>query len=216
MTAATARFVRLTVTRLGRRDEGNFGFALAEMQLLASGVNVARDAKVLASGSVETGSWAKANLTDGVLETVKPEAAGALPATLLRKTLTLPGPVRRATAYASALGLYEFRVNGRRVGDQLLAPEWTSYRKRVTYQAYDVTSLLQPGENVLAAMLGEGWYAGRLMVVGRFPYGRQPRFLLQRTGTRRWRNPDLGQRRLMANHDGRCDPRQRPLRWGDL
>lgn len=103
----------------------------------------------------------------------------ALAATLTRKSFSLPKSVRRATAYASALGLYELRLNGQRVGDQLLAPEWTSYRRRVSYQTYDVTDLLHPGENVAAAFLGEGWYAGTLMVVGRFAYGTTPRFLLQ-------------------------------------
>jgi alpha-L-rhamnosidase len=104
---------------------------------------------------------------------------GALPAAMLRRPFRLDGRVRRATAYAAALGLYELRINGRRVGDQLLAPEWTSYRKRVQYQTYDVTSLLHPGQNVAAAWLSEGWYAGRLMVVGRSAYGAEPRFLLQ-------------------------------------
>jgi alpha-L-rhamnosidase len=70
----------------------------------------------------------------------------------------------------TARGLYELRLNGQRVGDQLLAPEWTSYGKRLQYQTYDVTSLLRPGENAIGCLLGEGWYAGRLMAVGRFAY----------------------------------------------
>lgn len=103
----------------------------------------------------------------------------ALPATLARKAFQIAGPVRRATVHVSALGLYELRLNGQRVGDQLLAPEWTSYRKRVSYQSYDATGLVQPGENVLSAMIGEGWYAGRLMAVGRFPYGTNVHLLVQ-------------------------------------
>lgn len=180
-TSATARFVRLTVTRLGRRDDNNFAFALAEMQVLSGDKNLVQGVPVSALDSIETGPWAKANLTDGVLVTVKPGAGGggALPATMVRKSFQLDRPVRRATAYASALGLYELRLNGQRVGDQLLAPEWTSYRKRVHYQVHDVTALLRPGENTVAALLGEGWFAGRLMAVGRFPYGTHPRFLLQ-------------------------------------
>jgi len=178
--ATAARFVRLTVTRLARRDADNFGFALAELEVLSGPTNLARGASVSALDSIETGPWAKSNLTDGVGVTVPPGGEpGALPAAMLRKGFRVDRPVRRATAYATALGLYELRLNGKRVGQQVLAPEWTSYRRRVQYQVYDVTALLQPGENVVAALLGEGWYAGRLMVVGRFAYGTTPRFLLQ-------------------------------------
>lgn len=178
--AATARFVRLTATRLPRRDGSNFAFALAEMRVLADGKNLAESATVTALDSTETGAWARENLTDGVTHTVGPAGtADALPATMVRKTFRLARSVKRATAYATALGLYELRLNGKRVGDQLLSPEWTSYRKRVACQTFDVTGFLHPGENVAAALVGEGWYAGRLMVVGRFPYGTQPRFLLQ-------------------------------------
>ncbi len=66
----------------------------------------------------------------------------------------------RATLYATALGLYEMRLNGRRVGDALLSPGWTAYDKRVQVQAYDVTAMVKDGNNVLAAVLGNGWYCG--------------------------------------------------------
>ena len=92
----------------------------------------------------------------------------ALPATLLRKEFALPSPVRRAVLYASALGLYELRLNGRRVGDQALAPEWTDYTQKVQYQGYDVTGLLTAGANALGALLGAGWYAGRLGMAENF------------------------------------------------
>ena len=51
-------------------------------------------------------------------------------------------------------------LNGTRVGDAVLAPGWTDYRKRIEYAAHDVTELLREGENVLGAILGDGWYAG--------------------------------------------------------
>jgi len=178
---ATARFIRLEVTRLRQRDGTNFAFALAEMRILRGEADLGTGAKVMALDSIETGAWAKVNLTDGVLTTVKPGdgGAGALPATLVRKVFSLDRPVKRATVYASALGLYELRLNGKRVGEDLLAPEWTSYDHRVHYHTHDATALLRPGENAVAAQLGEGWYAGRLMAVGRFAYGAQPRLLLQ-------------------------------------
>lgn len=178
--ATTGRYVRLTVTTLRAREANNYGLALTEMQVLRGKENLAQGATVTALDSIESGTWAKTNLTDGALVTLPPgEPPGALPASMVRKSFRLEAPVKRATVYASARGLYELRLNGKRVGDQLLAPEWTSYRKRIQYQTCDVTDRLRSGENVLAASLGEGWYAGRLMAVGRNAYGSYPRFLLQ-------------------------------------
>jgi alpha-L-rhamnosidase len=78
----------------------------------------------------------------------------------LRHGFQLGHPVRRATVYVTALGLYELRLNGQRVGDHLLAPEWTDYNKHLQYQTYDVTAMVHTGENVIGAMLGNGWYSG--------------------------------------------------------
>jgi alpha-L-rhamnosidase len=84
----------------------------------------------------------------------------ANPAPHLRRRFQTSGPVRRAMLYATARGVVELQINGVRVGDSLLAPGWTDYRRRIEYAAYDVTGLLRQGENVLAAILGDGWYAG--------------------------------------------------------
>ena len=62
----------------------------------------------------------------------------------------------------SALGFYELRLNGERVGDLLSQPEFTEYPRHVQYQTYDVTKLLKPGANAVAALLGDGYYAGRV------------------------------------------------------
>ena len=78
----------------------------------------------------------------------------------LRRNFELSGTVARATVYVTSLGLYELRINGGRVGDHLLAPEWTNYHRRVQYQVYDVTDALQAGANCIAAVLGNGWYCG--------------------------------------------------------
>jgi alpha-L-rhamnosidase len=69
-------------------------------------------------------------------------------------------PVRKATIFASARGIIELYLNGRRVGLDLFAPEWTDYHKRIHYRTYDVTALLQPGLNHLTAVLGDGWWSG--------------------------------------------------------
>ncbi len=78
----------------------------------------------------------------------------------LRKEFTLNKTVRRAMVYVTALGVYELRLNHERVGDHILAPEWTAYAKRVQYQTYDVTTRLRTGGNAVAATLGNGWYCG--------------------------------------------------------
>ena len=82
------------------------------------------------------------------------------PAPFVRTRFTLDRPVARARLYATALGLYEPHLNGQVVGDDVLTPGWTDYAIRVQYQVYDVTHLLRQGENVLGAVLGDGWYCG--------------------------------------------------------
>ena len=77
-----------------------------------------------------------------------------------RREFEVPGTVRRATIYASARGLFELQLGGRRVGEDLFAPEWTDYDKRIHYRTYDVTAQLSPGRNTLDATLGDGWWSG--------------------------------------------------------
>ncbi|MEI5519728.1 glycoside hydrolase family 78 protein [Streptomyces brasiliscabiei] len=84
------------------------------------------------------------------------------PSPLLRHEFELRGPIRSARLYATALGVYEAEINGRRVGDQVLAPGWTAYDKRLRHQTYDVTAQLRPGRNALGVTLGDGWFRGRI------------------------------------------------------
>ncbi|HWA24051.1 MAG TPA: glycoside hydrolase family 78 protein [Lacunisphaera sp.] len=79
---------------------------------------------------------------------------------LFRREFELPGPVARATLQATARGIVELRANGRRIGDDLFAPEWTDYDKRIHYRTYDVTHLLVQGPNCLGVVLGDGWWSG--------------------------------------------------------
>ena len=96
------------------------------------------------------------------------------PPPYLRRGLALPASPVRARLYVTALGIYEARINGRKVGNDELTPGWSDYRKTVYYQTYDVTALLQKGQNVLAAILGDGWYAGTVEWRGRQFYGDRP------------------------------------------
>jgi alpha-L-rhamnosidase len=99
-----------------------------------------------------------------------------VPAPLLRKTFRLNKKAVSAKAFVTGLGYFEFYVNGRKAGDDVLSPNQTNYGKRegldraaipvddrfrayrVLYTGYDITPLLHPGENVIGAVLGNGFY----------------------------------------------------------
>lgn len=84
------------------------------------------------------------------------------PAVLFRNQFAVNKKIASATLYVTAHGMYEMQINGKRVGDAYLAPGWTSYNKRLQYQVYDVANLINSGENVIGAMVGNGWYRGYL------------------------------------------------------
>ena len=77
---------------------------------------------------------------------------------------------RAATLKITALGLYKAEINGFRVGDAYLAPGWTSYRKMLQVQTYDVSNFLRKGENEITLTVAEGWYCGRLTWKGEREY----------------------------------------------
>ncbi len=159
-----ARYVRLTATRLARREANNFGVALAEMQVLSKDQNIALNAAVTALDSIESDAWKMTKLTDGRLLSEKgADPASEKPAAMVRKEFDARGQIKRAVVSVTGLGLYELRINGQRVGDHQLAPEWTRYSRRIQYQTYDVTELIRAGKNALAAQMGGGWWTGPLM-----------------------------------------------------
>lgn len=101
------------------------------------------------------------------------------PSPFLRKTFSLAGDIRSARLYVTALGLYEFYINGNRVGEDVFSPGWTDYNKRVQYDVYDVTQQLRSGDNAAGAILGDGWYCGNVAMFGRQFYGDRPKLLAQ-------------------------------------
>jgi alpha-L-rhamnosidase len=115
------------------------------------------------------------------IEPALPEnSAESQPAPLLRDEFRLKSDVTAARLYVTAHGLYEVRLNGVRVGDQLLTPGWTSYTRRLQYQTYDVTRELRPGKNAMGVILGSGWYRGILGFEGKHHlYGSRVALLLQ-------------------------------------
>jgi alpha-L-rhamnosidase len=101
------------------------------------------------------------------------------PAAYLRRTLTISKTVQSARLYVTALGSYRAFVNGRQAGTDVLTPDFTDYRKRVLYQVYDVTSSLVNGNNVISALLGNGWYGSGLTWIGMHFFPPPTRFIAQ-------------------------------------
>ncbi|UKM64298.2 glycoside hydrolase family 78 protein [Flavobacteriaceae bacterium GSB9] len=81
-----------------------------------------------------------------------------LSARYVRKQINLEKKVKEAKVYLMGMGLYELYINGKKIGDQVLAPVPTDYTKNVKYNVFDVTSQLQKGENVIGTILGNGRY----------------------------------------------------------
>ena len=111
-------------------------------------------------GLLEPGDWSARWIVP-----VEPELApaGRRPAMLVRGEFELPdAPVARARLYATAHGIYEAFVNGRRAGDAELTPGFTEYRDRLQVQVYDITDLLRPGRNAIGAIVSDGWFRGQV------------------------------------------------------
>ncbi|MFT3889471.1 MAG: family 78 glycoside hydrolase catalytic domain [Arachnia sp.] len=97
---------------------------------------------------------------------------------LLRRAFRVGSGLRRATWYATALGVYQAEVNGAAVDDQLLKPGWTAYQFRTVHETTDVTDLLHEGDNAAGVALTGGWYTEEYGFQGQAAtfYGAQPRF----------------------------------------
>jgi len=75
-----------------------------------------------------------------------------------RKSFEVKKELQSATLYISGLGHYEAYLNGQKIGNSFLSPGWTDYDKTVFYNTYDITDQLKAGENVLGAVVGNGFY----------------------------------------------------------
>jgi alpha-L-rhamnosidase len=134
------------------------------------GIDVFSAGKIIASKKqapvsdylVEGGDWEPNVFIDGYLkwERLNDYFSNIPPSPLLRKEISVNKKVKRAFYYASALGIYEAYINGKKVGNRIFAPEFTDYDSHLQYQTFDVSGLLQNGANVLGVTLADGWYAG--------------------------------------------------------
>ncbi len=108
-------------------------------------------------GILEPESWKASWITLGS----EPDVKGSKPCHYFRKEFAPAKKIQSARVYVTSLGLYQIFLNGKKVSADLFTPGWTSYKNRIQYQTYDVTSLLQP-KNSIAAIVGDGWYRGNI------------------------------------------------------
>lgn len=108
----------------------------------------------LLSGTAFAADW----VTHGFQDDLEPCA-------VFMKTFAVGKNIVKARAYISALGVYEMKLNGHRVGDARFAPGWTSYQKYLQYQTYDITEQIS-ADNRIEITVGNGWYKGILGFFG--------------------------------------------------
>ena len=106
-------------------------------------------------------------------------ARSTFPVPYLRKTFSLPSHAASARLYVTALGLFECSINGQPVSEDVFAPGWTDYHKRVQYLTYDVTPLVRQGDNAIGVILGDGWAVGYIGWLHRQNYLDRPQLLAQ-------------------------------------
>ena len=155
---SSREIVRFEITLWDENDEaGDVGFGSFEMGLLSP-----EDFKA---------KWITGNY--------KVNRKERYPVDYFRRVFTA-GKVKKARLYATACGLYEAQINGKRVGDFVLAPGITNYKKRLQYQTYDVTDLIAEGDNILTAELADGLYRGSCGAWGiRNQYGTETKLWMQ-------------------------------------
>ncbi len=131
----------------------------------------------------------------GMIEDQYPDSTLTHPAPFFRKEFAVDKKIKEAKVYVCGLGFYELYLNGEKVGDQVLAPAVTNYDKRslqriiyhyddqstqrVLYNTFDVTALLQKGDNAVGAILGNGWYNQRGRTIEGCMWYNTPRLLMQ-------------------------------------
>jgi alpha-L-rhamnosidase len=178
-----AEVVKVARPRDPRPWRGALG-TLLKLKSAAGSVERLAGDSVWKTSLTDDAGWPESGFADNAWDDAQPaegRANQAWPPTsamLLRTAFDAVGAPMQARLHVTALGAYEAFVNGMRVGDALLAPESTDFRKRVLYQTYDVTDLVRSGRNVLGAHVGDGWYASVVAPGGRFAFGPAPRRLL--------------------------------------
>jgi alpha-L-rhamnosidase len=161
-----------TAGRIGIRTYGSESVNISGVKVVAADSTVLANPALastnpLNGGALSNGQLVVSGSTDALFsgqESYEP---------LLRRSFTLDPDktVKSARVYASAHGVYQLQLNGKRVGDEYLAPGYTEYDKRIQSQTYDVTDLVKSGSNAIGAEMGDGWWAGKVGLAGKGQYG---------------------------------------------
>lgn len=151
------------------------------------------------------------------------------PSPHFRKEFTISKTIASARVYVTSHGFYELHLNGKKVGDQVLTPGWTSYSKRLQYQVFDVTGLIVKGNNAIGAVLGDGWFRGTLGWGDNWAvYGKRLGLLLQMkitftdgteslvTSDETWKASNEGAIRMNDIYDGETYDATKKLTGWDL
>ncbi|MBW4891724.1 glycoside hydrolase family 78 protein [Mucilaginibacter sp. HMF5004] len=151
---ARGRYIRLTVTK-NPKVGANYTFSLRQIEVISSGKNIAAGKAIETMDSDETNGFTKNNLTDGL------EDHSTFPnysSMQLHKEFEVKPTLVRAVINISGLSEYELTINGNKIGNYLLTPGWTDYRKTILYDTYDVTDQLKGGNNTIGIILGNSVY----------------------------------------------------------
>jgi len=150
------------------------------------------------------------NLNMGIMDSTIDESR-MVPCQLIRREFIIEKGIKRARVYATAHGVYELELNGKRIGDLKLAPECTPYDKYLQFQTYDITEDLRLGVNVIGAHLAPGWWSG---IIGLFSascqYGDKMAVLLQIEI-----NYEDGTRQIIAS-DNTFKSSESPVRYAEI
>ena len=130
----------------------------------------------------------------------------------LRKNFTLKSTVREARLYISAKGLFEAQINGKKVGNDVLVPGFTPYKKRIETLSYDVSKYINNKTNTIGIILGEGWYSGRLAwAKDLWPPKPRPKAICQLEITY-----DNGEKEIIISDDNWRGTRNGPIRFSGI
>jgi len=162
--SVTARYVRVTASVFyncpGNSIDGsgnNYVFSLSQLEVISGGVNAAVGKAVSTSdgGIQENSTWSNAGLTDGIGYVGFP---GVTQSDRFRTAFSVTSGLTRAVVNICGLGHYQMTINGTNVTTNQLTPNWSAYNKTCYYNSYDVTALLQAGNNAAGITLGNGMY----------------------------------------------------------
>lgn len=126
-------------------------------------------------GIIDTGLWSASYIAMNDITKEKKSH----PSQYFRNEFSINKTIKSARVYVTSLGVYQLYFNGEKVSSDLFTPGYTSYNKRLQYQTYDVTQMVQQN-NTIGAIVGDGWYRGNIGWKGEYAYyGKQLAFLVQ-------------------------------------